>query len=48
MKKILTSSGSSGILQIDFCNAFNSIKRSEMLRAVASSKPGITAFTNFC
>ena len=31
-EKILTSSSSSGILQIDFCNAFNSIKRSEMLK----------------
>ena len=35
-EKILTSSSSSGILQIDICNAFISIKRSEMLKAVAS------------
>ena len=47
-EKILTSSSSSGILQIDFCNAFNSIKRSEMLNAVANSMPGIAAFTNSC
>ena len=47
-EKILTSSSSSGILQIDFCNAFNSIKCSEMLKAVACSMPGIAAFTNFC
>ena len=39
-EKILTSSSSSGILQIDFCNAFNAIKHSEMLRAIASSMPG--------
>ena len=32
----LTSSSSSRILQIDFCNAFNSVKRSEKLKAVAS------------
>ena len=47
-EKILTSSSSSGILQIDFSNAFNSIKRSEMLKAVANSVPGIAAFTNSC
>ena len=47
-EKILTSSSSSGILQIDFCNAFNSIKRSEMLKALASSMQGIAAFTNSC
>ena len=47
-EKILTSSSSSGILQIDFCTAFNSIKRSEMLKAFASSMPGIAAFTNSC
>ena len=47
-EKILTSSSSSGILQIDFCNAFNSIKRSEMLKTVANSMPGIAAFTNSC
>ena len=47
-EKILTSSSSSGILQIDFCNAFYSIKRSEMLKTVASSMPGIAAFTNSC
>ena len=46
MKKILTLSSSSGILQIDVCNAFNSIKCSEMLKAVASSMPGISVFTN--
>ena len=45
-EKILTLSSSSGILQIDFCNAFSSRKRSEMLKAVASSMPGIAAFTN--
>ena len=47
-EKILTSSSSSGIFQIDFCNAFNSIKRSEMLKAVKTSMPGIAAFTNSC
>ena len=47
-EKILTSTSSSGILQIDFCNAFNSITRSEMLKTVASSMPGIAAFTNSC
>ena len=47
-EKILTSSSSSGILQIDFCNAFYSIKCSEMLKAVASSIVGIAVFTNFC
>ena len=47
-EKILTSSCSSGILQIEFCNAFNSIKRSETLKSVASSTPGIAAFTNSC
>ena len=47
-EKILTSSSSSGILQIDFCNAFSSIKVNEMLKAVASSIPGFAAFTNFC
>ena len=47
-EKILTSSSSSGILQIDLCNAFNSIKCSEMLKAVASSMPGIAVFTNSC
>ena len=46
-EKILTSFSSSGILQIDFCNAFNSIKRSEMLKTVAILMPGIAAFTNF-
>ena len=47
-EKLLISSSSSGILKIDFCNAFNSIKRSEMLKAVATSMPGIPAFTNSC
>ena len=47
-EKILTSSCSSGILQIGFCNAFNSIKRNEMLKTVARSMPGIAAFTNSC
>ena len=46
-EKILTSSSSLDILQTDFCNAFNSIKRSEMLKALASSMLGIAAFTNF-
>ena len=47
-EKILTSSSSSGNLQIDFCNAFNSKKCSEMLKSVASSVAGIAALTNFC
>ena len=47
-EKILTSSSSSGILQIDFCNALISIKRSEMLKTVASSMPGIAVFANSC
>ena len=47
-EKRLTSSSSSGIFQIDFCNAFNSIKRSEIMKAVASSMPSIAAFTNSC
>ena len=46
-EKILTLSSSSGILQIEFCNAFNSIPRIKILKAVASSMSGITAFTNF-
>ena len=44
-EKIPTSSSSSCILQIDFCNAFNSIKRSEKLKTIASS---ILGFTNSC
>ena len=40
-EKILTSSSSLGILQIVFRNAFSSIKRSEMLKAVASSMPAL-------
>ena len=47
-EKILTSSSSSGILQIEFCDKFNLIKGSQMLKAVVNSMPGITAFNNFC
>ena len=47
-KYILISSSSSGNLQIDFCNAFNSIKRSEIMKTVSSSMPSIAAFTNSC
>ena len=47
-EKKLTSSSSSGILQIDFSNDFNSIKRSEMPKTDAGSMPGIAAFTNSC
>ena len=47
-EKILMSSSSSVISPIDFCNAFNSIKRSEMLKTFAISMPGIAVFTNFC
>ena len=45
---MLISSNTSGILQIEFCNAFNCIKRSEMLKTVANSLLSLAAFINFC
>ena len=33
---------------IDFQNAFNSVKRSHLLKATYEFIPGIAAFTNFC
>ena len=36
------------MLQIDFQNAFNSVKRAHLLKATYEFIPGVAAFTNFC
>ena len=46
--KNLQSSKDSGILQIDFKNAFNSVKRSKVLEAVANFLPSVAPFATFC
>ena len=46
-EKILDSDFREGVLQIDFRNAFNSVKRSQLLQAACDFIPGIAAFTNF-
>ena len=47
-EKILIADSKEGVLQIDFRNAFNSVKRSHLLQAACDFIPGIAAFTNFC
>ena len=44
----LQISKNSGILQIDFKNAFNSVKRSTVFEAVAKSLPSVAPFATFC
>ena len=38
----------SGILQIDFKNAFNSVKQSKVLEAVEKFLPSVAPFATFC
>ena len=45
---IVSAQKDEGVLQIDFQNAFNSVKRSHLLKATYEFIPGIAAFTNFC
>ena len=45
---IVSAQMDEGVLQIDFQNAFNSVKRSHLLKATYEFIPGIAAFTNFC
>ena len=47
-EKILNADSNEGVLQIDFRNAFNSVKRSHVLQAACDFIPGIAAFTYFC
>ena len=47
-EKILNADSKEGVLQIDFRNAFNSVKRSHLLQAACDFIPGIAAFTYFC
>ena len=47
-EKILNAESNEGVLQIDFRNAFNSVKRSHLLQAACDFIPGIAAFTYFC
>ena len=44
----LQKSKNSGILQIDFKNAFNSVKRNNVLEAVAKFLPSVAPFASFC
>ena len=44
----LQKSKNSRILQIDFKNAFNSVKRSKVLEAVAKFLPSVAPFATFC
>ena len=45
---IVSAQTDEGVLQIDYQNAFNSVKRSHLLKATYEFIPGIAAFTNFC
>ncbi|XP_075259889.1 uncharacterized protein LOC142351636 [Convolutriloba macropyga] len=45
---IVSAQKDGGVLQIDFQNAFNSVKRSHLLKATYEFIPGIAVFTNFC
>ena len=45
---IVSSQTDEGVLQIDFQNAFNSVKRSHLLKAIYKFVPGTAAFNNFC
>ena len=47
-EKILNVDSKEGVLQIDFRNALNSVKRSHLLQAACDFIPGIAAFTYFC
>ena len=38
----------SGIFQLDFKNAFNSVKRSKVLEAVAKFLPSLALLATFC
>ena len=46
-EKILNADFKKGVLQIDFRNALNSVKRSHLLQAACDFIPVIAAFTNF-
>ena len=45
---IVTAQLDEGVLQIDFQNAFNSVKRTHLLKATYEFISGIAAFTNLC
>ena len=45
---IVSAQTDEGVLQIDFQNAFISVKRSHLLKATYKFIPGIAAFTSFC
>ena len=45
---IVSAQTDEGVLQIDFQNAFNSVKRKRLLKATYKFIPGIAAFTNVC
>ena len=47
-EKILNADSKEGVLQIDFRNAFNSVKRSHLLQAACDFITGFAAFTYFC
>ena len=44
----LQLSQDAGILQIDFENAFNSVKRSQILNAAVTSMPSLASFAIYC
>ena len=44
---IVSAKTDESVLQIDFQNAFNSVKRSHLIQATYEFFPGIAAFTNF-
>ena len=45
---IVSAQTDQGVLQIDFQNTFNSVKRSHFFKETCEFIPGIAAFTNFC
>ena len=44
---IVSAQTDKGVLQIDFQNAFNSVKRSHLIKAAYEFIPGVAAFPNF-
>ena len=45
---IVSAQSEEGVLQIDFQNAFHSVKPPHLFKATCEFIPGIAAFTSFC